>query len=176
MAARDAPCPPAASPQARAAAVQSPRRAPDSPPRDLDGGPGCGVDFGVSVSAWVSTEPAGRSPGERRRQLAYKCHLYGSDLRPAPPQGRSQTCPCCKKRDPRNRLRSGREFACVHCGRIDRADRIVSLEIEARARRMGDTVIKSTRSPCAGARDQATGTRMRAALAAAPVRGDGQEP
>ncbi|MEU1517163.1 transposase [Streptomyces sp. NPDC005811] len=107
------------------------------------------------------------APGERRRQLAYKCPLYGSDLRPVPPQGTSQTCPSCKKRDPRNRLRCGREFACVHCGHIDHADRVASVEIEARARRMGDTVTKSTRSLHPEARDPASGARMRAAPAAA---------
>ncbi|WP_246101225.1 transposase [Streptomyces cyaneus] len=100
--------------------------------------------------------------------MAYKCPLYGSDLRPVPPQGTSQTCPSCKKRDPRNRLRCGREFACVHCGHLDHADHIASIEIEARARRMGDTVTKSTRSLQAGARGQTSGARMRAALAAAP--------
>ncbi|MGV9786652.1 RNA-guided endonuclease InsQ/TnpB family protein [Streptomyces sp. NPDC003435] len=105
-------------------------------------------------------------PGERRRQLAYKCPLYGSELRTVPPQGTSQTCPSCGKRDPRNRLRCGRDFACVHCGHLDHADRVASIEIEARARRMGDTVIKSTRSLHTEARGHTSGTRMRAALAA----------
>ncbi|MGW0823113.1 hypothetical protein [Streptomyces sp. NPDC002845] len=68
--------------------------------------------------------------------------MYGSDLRSVLPQGTSQTCPSCKKRDPRNRLHCGREFA-------------------------GDTVIKSTRSLHAEARGHASGARMRAALAAA---------
>ncbi|AZQ38113.1 transposase [Streptomyces cyaneochromogenes] len=107
------------------------------------------------------------APGERRRQLAYKCALYGSDLRPVPPQGTSQTCPSCNKRDPRNRLRCGREFSCVHCGHTEHADRVASIEIEARARRMGDTDIKGTRSLRSEARGQATGARLRAAPAAA---------
>ncbi|WP_189188483.1 zinc ribbon domain-containing protein [Streptomyces albiflavescens] len=106
-------------------------------------------------------------PGERRRQLAYKCAWYGSELRPVPPQGTSQTCPACKKCGPRSRLHCGREFACVHCGHVDHADRSPSIEVEARARRMGDTVNKSTRSPHPGARGQGTGARTRAALAAA---------
>lgn len=89
-------------------------------------------------------------PGERRRQLSYKAPLYGSRVRLVAPHGTSQTCPVCGKRDPKSRVGCGREFACVHCGHTDHADRIASFEIEARARRMGDTVIKSTRSPLAG--------------------------
>ncbi|MET8244080.1 transposase [Streptomyces sp. NPDC005202] len=107
------------------------------------------------------------APDERRRQLAYKCPLYRSELRPVSARGTSQTCPSCGKRDPKNRLHRGREFACVHCGHIDHADRVASIEIEARARRMGDTVIKGTRSLRTEARGPARGTRMRAAPAAA---------
>ncbi|WP_246101231.1 RNA-guided endonuclease InsQ/TnpB family protein [Streptomyces cyaneus] len=45
-------------------------------PAAPNGGPGCGVDFGVSISAWVSTEPTGRSmrptltAGEEKRLTA----------------------------------------------------------------------------------------------------------
>ncbi|MFE5911855.1 RNA-guided endonuclease InsQ/TnpB family protein [Streptomyces wedmorensis] len=102
-------------------------------------------------------------PGERRRQLGYKTLLYGSQLRPVPPHGTSQTCPACGERDARNRVGCGREFACVHCGYTGHADRIASIEIEARARRMGDTVIKSTRSVRTDARGRSIGTRLRAA-------------
>ncbi|WP_078970372.1 RNA-guided endonuclease InsQ/TnpB family protein [Streptomyces natalensis] len=104
-------------------------------------------------------------PGERRRQLAYKAPMYGSQLRPVAPHGTSQTCPECGKRDPRSRVGCGREFACVHCGHTDHADKTASIEIEARARRMGDTVTKSTRSPARGARGRETVTRLRAAPA-----------
>jgi putative transposase len=105
-------------------------------------------------------------PGERRRQLAYKTPLYGSQLRPVPPHGTSQTCPECGQRDARSRVGCGREFACVHCGYTGHADKTASIEIEARARRMGDTVIKSTRSPRKGARGRPNGTRLRAVPAA----------
>jgi putative transposase len=105
-------------------------------------------------------------PGERRRQLAYKTPLYGSQLRPVPPHGTSQTCPECGQRDARSRVGCGREFACVHCGYTGHADKTASIEIEARARRMGDTVIKSTRSPRKGARGRPNSTRLRAVPAA----------
>ncbi|MFE0191988.1 RNA-guided endonuclease InsQ/TnpB family protein [Streptomyces sp. NPDC058989] len=104
-------------------------------------------------------------PGERRRQLIYKTARYGSELRLVAPHGTSQTCPECGQRDPRSRVGCGREFVCVHCGHADHADKTASIEIEARARRMGDTVIKSTRSPVRGARGRKIGTRLRAAPA-----------
>lgn len=84
-------------------------------------------------------------PGERRRQLEYKTREYGSELRLVVPHGTSQTCPSCGVRDPKNRVGCGREFACVHCGFAGHADKIASIEIEARARRAGGTVTKSTR-------------------------------
>ncbi|WP_432086780.1 RNA-guided endonuclease InsQ/TnpB family protein [Streptomyces sp. bgisy095] len=103
------------------------------------------------------------TPGERRRQLDYKTLLYGSQLRPVSPHGTSQTCPECGERDAESRIGCGREFACVHCGYAGHADRTASIEIEARARRMGDTVIKSTRSAHEGARGRPADTRLRAA-------------
>jgi len=73
------------------------------------------------------------SPGERRRQLTYKCPKYGSVLVPVPPHGTSQTCPACGVRDPKNRLGCGREFACAHCGYQGHADRVAAINIEQRA-------------------------------------------
>lgn len=121
---------------------------------------------GVARKAGLNRSLRDHIPGERRRQLAYKAPMYGSQLRLVTPHGTSQTCPECRQRDPRNRVGCGRLFACVHCGHTDHADRTASIEIEARARRMGDTVIKGTRSPVRGARGRAHGTRLRAAPAA----------
>lgn len=84
-------------------------------------------------------------PGERRRQLEYKCRLYGSELRPVPPFHTSQTCAACGRTDPQSRKGCGRLFACVHCGHEDDADHNASVEIEARARRTGGSVNNSTR-------------------------------
>ncbi|MET7516049.1 zinc ribbon domain-containing protein [Streptomyces sp. NPDC005480] len=88
-----------------------------------------------------------------------------------------QTCPACKKRDPKNRLHGGREFACVHCGHVDHGDRTASLEIEARARRMGDTVIKSTRSSRSGGEEPCAAWHSNACSSGRhPVRGSGHKP
>ncbi|MFD7441052.1 RNA-guided endonuclease InsQ/TnpB family protein, partial [Streptomyces sp. NPDC059909] len=84
-------------------------------------------------------------PGERRRQLAYKCRMYGSQLRPVAPFHTSQTCAVCGRVDPASRKGCGRLFACVHCGHEDDADHNASVEIEARARRTGGSVTNSTR-------------------------------
>ncbi|MEU9295736.1 transposase [Streptomyces sp. NPDC048266] len=121
--------------------------------------PGSGVRRKAALNQGIYDN----TPGERRRQLNYKTLLYGSQLRPVPPHGTSQTCPECGERDARSRVGCGREFACVHCGHTDHADRTASIEIEARARRMGGTVIKSTRSVRKDARGRSTGTRLRAA-------------
>ncbi|MGW8886764.1 RNA-guided endonuclease InsQ/TnpB family protein [Streptomyces sp. NPDC055749] len=83
-------------------------------------------------------------PGERRRQLEYKCRLYGSEVRPVPPFHTSQTCAACGRVDPESRKGCGRLFACVHCGHEDDADHTASVEIEARARRTGGSVNNST--------------------------------
>jgi putative transposase len=85
------------------------------------------------------------TPGERRRQLEYKCRLYGSELRLVAPFHTSQTCAACGKVDSQSRLGCGRSFRCVHCGHEDDADHNASVEIEARARRTGGSVINSTR-------------------------------
>ncbi|MEV0603428.1 transposase [Streptomyces sp. NPDC050315] len=103
-------------------------------------------------------------PDERRRQLEYKCSLYGSRLVVVPPFHTSQTCAACGAIDPRSREGCGRLFSCTQCGHEDDADHNASVEIEARARRTGGSVINSTRrhpavpSPAHGRR------RMREAL------------
>jgi putative transposase len=91
------------------------------------------------------------APGERRRQLAYKCRMYGSRLAVVPPFHTSQTCAACGSIDPGSREGCGRLFSCVHCGHEDDADHNASVEIEARARRAGGSVINSTRSTPGGA-------------------------
>ncbi|MEV5938365.1 transposase [Streptomyces sp. NPDC051994] len=60
-------------------------------------------------------------PGERRRQLAYKCPRYGSVLVAVEAAGTSQTCRVCHHRDPASR--SDRDtFRCTNCGHVDDAD------------------------------------------------------
>lgn len=86
------------------------------------------------------------APGRRRRQLEYKTKLYGSKLVAVPAFHTSQTCSACGKVDSESRQGCGRLFSCVHCGHTDDADHNASLEIEARARRTGGSVINSTRS------------------------------
>ncbi|MHB8293953.1 MAG: RNA-guided endonuclease InsQ/TnpB family protein [Acidimicrobiales bacterium] len=79
------------------------------------------------------------APGERRRQLGYKCTKYGSDLRPVPPFNTSNTCPNpdCGKVDPKNRAGCGREFSCVHCGYTAHADWAAAVTIKRRAQAQG---------------------------------------
>ncbi|MHB8296197.1 MAG: zinc ribbon domain-containing protein, partial [Acidimicrobiales bacterium] len=77
------------------------------------------------------------APGERRRQLGYKCGKFGSDLRPVPPAGTSYTCPECGKADPKNRAGCGREFACLHCGHQGHADWVGAVNVERRAAEQG---------------------------------------
>ncbi|MDX3379130.1 transposase [Streptomyces sp. ME02-6991-2A] len=100
----------------------------------------------VRAKAGLNRSILDNTPGERRRQLAYKARLYGSELRVVPPFHTSQTCAACGRVDPESRKGCGRLFACVHCGHEDDADHNASVEIEARARRTGGTVTNSTRS------------------------------
>ncbi|WP_087885757.1 RNA-guided endonuclease InsQ/TnpB family protein [Streptomyces alboflavus] len=83
--------------------------------------------------------------GERRRQLAYKCPQYGSQLIAVPAARTSQTCAACGEVDSESRVGCGRLFACARCGHEDDADHNASVEIEARARRTGGSVTNSTR-------------------------------
>lgn len=100
----------------------------------------------VRAKAGLNRSILDNTPGERRRQLDYKARLYGSELRAVRPFHTSQTCAACGRVDPESRKGCGRLFACVHCGHEDDADHNASVEIEARARRTGGTVINSTRS------------------------------
>lgn len=104
---------------------------------------------GVKVKAKASLNRSvlDNCPGERRRQLQYKCHILGSELRVVPAFHTSNTCgnPDCGRVDPASRPGCGRLFACVHCGFEDDADHNAAVEIHARARRTGGSVTNSTR-------------------------------
>ncbi len=87
----------------------------------------------VVAKAGLAREVLDNTPGERRRQLDYKCPWYGSWHEPVPSPGTSQTCPKCHMRDPKSRTGCGREFACVRCGYQAHADKVASQEVERRA-------------------------------------------
>lgn len=101
---------------------------------------------GVSQKAGLNRAILDNCPTERRRQLEYKCRLYGSELIAVPAFHTSQTCAACGKVDPASRRGCGRLFVCAHCRHEDDADHNASVEIEARARRAGGSAINSTRS------------------------------
>ncbi|MFJ6795565.1 RNA-guided endonuclease InsQ/TnpB family protein [Streptomyces sp. NPDC091268] len=100
----------------------------------------------VRAKAGLNRSILDNTPGERRRQLEYKTHAYGSVLVAVPPFHTSRTCARCGRVDPDSRKGCGRLFACAHCGHEDDADHNASMEIEARARRTGGSDINSTRS------------------------------
>ena len=97
------------------------------------------------------------TPGERRRQLAYKAPRFGSQLRLVPAAGTSQICASCGVRDPASRPGCGRVFACTTCGVQVHADWNAAKNIETAAGRAAD----STRSHPRVARPQ---SRMREPL------------
>jgi putative transposase len=101
----------------------------------------------VKAKAALNRSVLDNCPGERRRQIAYKCPIYGSELRLIPASHTSNTCgnPGCGKVDPASRPGCGRLFVCVHCGFEDDADHNAAIEIHARARRTGGSVNNSTR-------------------------------
>ncbi|MET9071005.1 transposase [Streptomyces sp. NPDC004232] len=101
----------------------------------------------VKAKAALNQSILDNCPGERRRQLEYKCKLHGSELRVVPAFHSSNTCgnPNCGKVDPESRPGCGRLFVCVHCGHEDDADHNAAVEIHARARRTGGSVTNSTR-------------------------------
>jgi len=99
----------------------------------------------VAQKAGLNRGILDNAPGERRRQLGYKCPKYGSDLRPVPPFNTSNTCPDCGAVDPKNRLGCGREFACVHCGYQAHADWAAAVNIERRAAVQGPSAGVSPR-------------------------------
>jgi putative transposase len=72
------------------------------------------------------------TPGERRRQLAYKCPAYGSELVLVHPARTSQTCGACNLWDPASRI-SRDVFVCTGCGHTDDADHNASVVILSRA-------------------------------------------
>lgn len=97
----------------------------------------------VAAKAGLNRAILDNAWGERRRQLAYKCEAFGSELVLVPAPGTSQICSACGRRDPDNRRGCGRVFACVSCGHTDHADRNAALNIEALA---AGRAVYSTRS------------------------------
>ncbi|MFJ4801028.1 RNA-guided endonuclease InsQ/TnpB family protein [Streptomyces murinus] len=94
------------------------------------------------------------TPGERRRQLAYKCPAYGSVLVLVPPAGTSQTCGACRARDAASRV-SRDAFVCTSCGHTDNADHNASVVIldrvpAHRPRTAGHAVHSTQRRPLVG--------------------------
>lgn len=105
---------------------------------------------------------------EIRRQLGYKTTRHGGQLIAVPAAGTSQTCNQCGVRDPQSRPGCGRQFACVHCGHTEHADRnaaqAILIKAFSTAGQAGSTAggrrgSQSTRSP----KGQGTqhGSRMR---------------
>ncbi|MDT9699848.1 transposase [Streptomyces sp. P17] len=101
----------------------------------------------VKAKAALNRSIPDNCPGERRRQLEYKCKLFGSELRLVPAFHTSNTCgnSNCGKVDPASRPGRGRLFICAHRGFEDDADHNAAVEIHARARRTGGSVTNSTR-------------------------------
>jgi putative transposase len=97
----------------------------------------------VRAKAGLNRSILDNTPGERRRQLAYKAVRFGSELRLVPPVGTSQTCSACGVRDPGSRPGCGRLFACNACGLQMHADRNAAKNIEALA---AGWAVDSTRS------------------------------
>lgn len=65
---------------------------------------------------------------EFRRQLEYKLSWNGGWVVIVPPQGTSQTCPCCRHMTADNRQTQAR-FCCVSCGFEEHADLVGALNI-----------------------------------------------
>jgi putative transposase len=101
--------------------------------------PGCNV----RAKAGLNRAIFDNTPGERRRQLAYKAPRYGSQLRLVPAPGTSQICSACGQRDPKSRPGCGRVFACTCCGHTEHADRNAARNIELLA---AGQAVDSTRS------------------------------
>ncbi|WP_235613494.1 transposase [Streptomyces olivochromogenes] len=88
----------------------------------------------VSQKAALNRAVLDNLPGERRRQLVYKCPAYGSDLSLVHPARTSQTCGVCHLWDPASRVSRDR-FICTGCGHTDDADHNASVVILRRALR-----------------------------------------
>jgi putative transposase len=110
----------------------------------------------VQQKAGLNRAILDNTPGERRRQLAYKTPRFGSELRVVATAGTSQTCPACGVRDPASRPSCGRVFACTTCGHTAHADLNAALNIEHRA---AGRAVHSTRSHPAVARPARSRTR-----------------
>jgi len=95
----------------------------------------------VRAKAGLNRAVLDNTPGERRRQLAYKAPRFGSELWLVPPQATSQTCAKCGHRDPASRPQCGRLFACTGCGHQAHADANAARNIEqlAAGRAVGST-------------------------------------
>jgi putative transposase len=95
----------------------------------------------VRAKAGLNRALLNNTPGERRRQLAYKAPRFGSELWLVPPQATSQTCATCGYRDPASRPGCGRVFACTGCGHQAHADANAARIIEqlAAGRAVGST-------------------------------------
>ena len=115
----------------------------------------------VRAKAALNRAILDNAPGERVRQLAYKAHRFGSELRLVPAPFTSQDCSVCGARDKDSRPGCGRVFACTSCGH---ADRNAAVNIEEKARRAGG--LNSTRRHLVPS-PRGTGRRMREPLAAA---------
>jgi putative transposase len=88
----------------------------------------------VAQKAGLNRAVLDNLPGERRRQLAYKCPAHGSQLVLVHPVRTSQTCGSCNLWDPASRI-SRDSFACTGCGHTDDADHNASVVILSRALR-----------------------------------------
>jgi putative transposase len=97
----------------------------------------------VPQKAGLNRSILNNAPYERRRQLAYKAPLHGSQLRVVPAPGTSQTCSACGHRDPGSRPGCGRVFACTACGHQAHADHNAARNIERLA---AGQAVDSTRS------------------------------
>jgi putative transposase len=97
----------------------------------------------VRAKAGLNRRILDNTPGERRRQLAYKAAWFGSELRLVPPAGTSQICSACGARDSESRPGCGRAFACTACGYQAHADHNAAQNIENRA---AGRAVHSTRS------------------------------
>jgi putative transposase len=117
----------------------------------------------VRAKAGLNRAVLDNTPGERRRQLAYKAPRFGSELRLVPPQATSNTCATCGHRDPASRPGCGRVFACTGCGHQAHADANAARNIEQLA---AGRAVDSTRSHPRVARPSRS--RMREPLGGAP--------
>jgi len=110
----------------------------------------------VRAKAGLNRSILDNTPGERRRQLAYKAARFGSELRLVPAPGTSQTCSACGGRDPESRQGCGRAFACTACGHQAHADLNAARNIERLA---AGQAVSSTRSHLTVARPSGSRTR-----------------